>query len=352
MLSKVYVSGIGVATKYGTDINNHYKNFYNDVINNQHTVNNIDIPIPNNMTKSAVLLISAIEDLKKYVSIPKHTTLIIGAASPNTNEFEKIHNTQNGEFTTKQIFKTINNTNTCLLANYFGFNSRTVEISTACATSLSAVELGYHLIHNNVTDYVLCGGVEENPTYQNKVFKKLHILAKAYPKPFEANRDGTQAEEGAGVMLLSKYRLNALAEIHKVNTTTSCNLGFSDSDSISECMDKAIKYLPDVILTHSTGTALGDKSEYEAIQQLGLDNVKLYALKKYLGHTNAACGIIEFATMYKCIKNKLPNIFNTEYIDNSFNKDLFKPINTPIKYLLQNSIGLGGINVSVQYQLF
>lgn len=292
----------------------------------------------------------------------------VANGSPSIGTFEKLFldtmkdNPKN--MPTGDIFKTINNNVAVNLAHAFNIGGRVICASSACATSLQSIILGYEAIRNGYVDMMICGGTEEYHPYFNFIFNKLGIASKTSCKPFQKTRDGIIVGEGAGIFILEAEDIarnrgaNIIADVLGGGMTFSQQSAFSDSKSILECMLQAtqrsrIEFI-DAIDAHATGTPMGDDTEAEAIREYN----KLYpgtvmkttALKGFFGHTMAACGAIELAmSIYLAKKDKQKNVCTQEELDESCYGASIYTDDTPSAYpfILKNSFGLGGVNTSL-----
>jgi 3-oxoacyl-[acyl-carrier-protein] synthase II len=188
------------------------------------------------------------------------------------------------------------------VAREFGLNGEAMTISTACAAGNYAIGNGYDLIRSQEADYVLAGGAESIARKSLAGFYRLGAIAPVKCQPFDANRKGIIAGEGAGVVLLenrdSALRRGARIYAELLGYGLSCDAKHStspDSQSIAICMKRAHSRANvrtediDYICAHGTGTAVNDALETKAILEVfGGRPPAISSIKSMLGHTMGA----------------------------------------------------------------
>jgi 3-oxoacyl-[acyl-carrier-protein] synthase II len=98
------------------------------------------------------------------------------------------------------------------IAYTYGLNAQILTVSNGCASSLDAVCIAYDLIRSGKADIVIAGGSDS--TITEYVFQCLSKSRKVStrnddPKnacrPFDMNRDGGVAAEGAGIIIMESH---------------------------------------------------------------------------------------------------------------------------------------------------
>ena len=203
-----------------------------------------------------------------------------------------------------------------------------MNVQTACSTSLVAVHAAAQALLNGECDMALAGGVSVSvPSRRGYVYAEGHILSPdGHCRAFDADAKGTVEGEGVGVVALK--RLDRALEdgdpVFAVILATATNndgqlkAGYTapsidgQADVIAEAQAVA-GVTPDTITyveTHGTGTALGDPIEIAALRQVfraGTDRAgfcALGAVKTSIGHLDAAAGIAGLIKTVQALRHR------------------------------------------------
>tara|TARA_B110000438_G_scaffold299664_1_gene350333 strand:- start:2876 stop:4111 length:1236 start_codon:yes stop_codon:yes gene_type:complete len=253
-----------------------------------------------------------------------------------------------------------------------GYNSTSI---TACAASTQAIGEAAELIKNNKADIVITGGTESGICEIGMGgFSTMHALtswegdpSKA-SRPFDANRDGFAPAEGSGILILEseEHALNRgaspIAEIAGLGVTSDAfHLVQPHKDGIgaANAMKTAIndagitKNDIDYINAHGTSTPTNDRIETLAIKTLFDDlakDIPISSTKSMIGHSLGASGSLEIIA---CIQSTIENIIHPTINQETFDPDCDldyvpnKMIKKEVNYALSNSFGFGGQNACV-----
>jgi len=190
-----------------------------------------------------------------------------------------------------------------------------INIQTACSTSLVAVHVACQSLLNGECDMALAGGGSITfPHKEGYFYQEEGILSPdGHCRAFDAEARGTVGGEGAGVVVL-KRMLDALADgdtIHAVikgsavNNDGSLKIGYTapsvngqaeviaDALAMAGVSAESINYIE----AHGTGTALGDPVEVAALTQAFHIDTQLKnfcalgSVKTNIGHLDAGAGI-------------------------------------------------------------
>ena len=197
----------------------------------------------------------------------------------------------------------------------FNLRGPSVNVQTACSTSLVAVHMAAQSLLNGECDMALAGGVTiELPHHRGYLYKESEILSKdGHCRPFEESSGGTVFGSGVGSVLLKRLD-DAIADgdqIHAVLKSSAINNDGSNKvsylapsvDGQAAAIREAIE-IADIdpstiglVECHGTGTQMGDPIEVAALSQAyGLDNPKkqycaLGSVKSNIGHLDTAAGV-------------------------------------------------------------
>jgi beta-ketoacyl-acyl-carrier-protein synthase II len=248
-------------------------------------------------------------------------------------------------------------------------------IHTACASSGQSVGQAWLQIKRGEADVMLAGGADSLAGELLLAgFCLLGALSRrnndpaAGSRPFDKDRDGFVAGEGAGMLVLEEYEhakkrgAKIYAEISGYGETASAFRITDlppDGRGIVEAMEEAVKSAglnhADVgyINAHGTSTELNDRVEALAIRRVfGEKGCRpmVSSTKSQVGHLISAAGAVESVfTTLAVHKGEIPasiNLYNPddpEHIDFVANT----PRKVPIKAAISNSIGFGGTNSCV-----
>jgi len=107
----------------------------------------------------------------------------------------------------------------------------------------------------------------------------------------------------------------------------------------------------DLVVTHGTATPDNDKTEIRALRSLVPQLPPFCSMKRTLGHTLAASGILEAVFTVKLLeKNLIPPTPGFEQIDEEIGAAPSSKLSSrPLHHVLKNSFGFGGNNASVLF---
>ncbi|KRX60363.1 3-oxoacyl-[acyl-carrier-protein] synthase, mitochondrial, partial [Trichinella sp. T9] len=258
--------------------------------------------------------------------------------------------------------------------------------STACASGLHAIIDGMALIQRRQAELMLVGGAEAPVCKLSLVgFGRMGALSRSFngrpaeaSRPFDRRRDGFVIGEGAGMLLLERLE-HALqrraphiyAELlgyglsgDGLHLAAPCPYG----SGAASCMRKALhdSAVPrdriSYVNAHATSTPLGDRAEFQAIQDVfrGSDNLPVIVSsnKGSIGHLLGAAGAVEAAfTVLSCFHGSVPPNVNLHQTDLEAPEIQLAPSDraqhwtTPSlnqrKIALKNSFGFGVIIVDL-----
>lgn len=252
-----------------------------------------------------------------------------------------------------------------------------LPVVTACATSTHAIGEAYRAIKHGYADAVITGGSEAAVIPLGIAgFANAKALSRSEdPKyaslPFNKNRGGFVMAEGAAMLVLEEYEHAVargaviLAEVCGYGNTCDAHHvtaprpdGKTQAAAIRMALDEAGYTSDDVLYinAHGTGTALNDVSETAAFKlALGQDAYKAHvsSIKGATGHMLGAAGAAEALASVLALKNGVvPPTLNLDEIDPECDLD-YTP-NTPVKadltIAISDSLGFGGHNGCVAFR--
>jgi len=264
----------------------------------------------------------------------------------------------------------------------YGLRGPNFATVSACASSTNAMIDAYNYIRLDMADVIISGGSE---AIINEAgiggFNAMHALStrnddpSTASRPFDKDRDGFVAGEGAGTIILEELE-HAKARGAKIYAELVGGGMSADANHITAphpqglgakmVMTNALKDAGmttadiDYINVHGTSTPLGDISETKAIVELfGEDayNLNISSTKSMTGHLLGAAGAVEaIAAILSVLNNIVPPTINHFTDDPDFDPKLNFTFNTSQKRLvraaLSNTFGFGGHNASVIFKKY
>ncbi|WP_308639213.1 beta-ketoacyl-ACP synthase II [Paenibacillus silvisoli] len=257
-----------------------------------------------------------------------------------------------------------------MLTGAKGPNSTAV---TACATGTHSIGDSYKMIQRGDADVMICGGAEATirPTGMAG-FCSLRAMSTRNDeptkasRPFDVDRDGFVMGEGSGVLILEslehaqKRGARIYAEIVGYGMSGDAyHMTEPDPDGAARCMAKALRdggiepAQIDYINAHGTSTPVGDKSETTAIKKTFGDHAYKLAVsstKSMTGHLLGAAGGVEAVILGLSLQNgMIPPTINLDNQDPECDLDYVpnQPRKAELNYALSNSFGFGGHNATI-----
>lgn len=257
-----------------------------------------------------------------------------------------------------------------ILTGAKGPNTTTV---TACATGSHAIGDSMRMIQRGEADVMICGGAEATirPTALGgfcamRAMSTRNDEPTKASRPYDVNRDGFVMGEGAGVLVIESLEHAQKRGAHIYGELIGYGMSGDafhmtdpDPDGAARCMMKALKdagiapEAVDYINAHGTSTPIGDKSETEAIKRAFGDHAYKLAVsstKSMTGHLLGAAGGVEAIISALAMNNeRIPPTINLDNQDPACDLDYVphKPRDAKLNVVLSNSFGFGGHNATI-----
>jgi acyl transferase domain-containing protein len=212
-----------------------------------------------------------------------------------------------------------------------------VNVQTACSTSLVAAHIACQSLLNGECDMAIAGGVTiENPHKQGYLYKEGEILSPdGHCRAFDHRSKGTVIGSGVGMVVLRRLtdavkdgnHIHAVIKASAINNDGSNKVGYlaPSVDGQSEAINVALAISgidPETITyveTHGTGTPIGDPIEIAALKQAFGSYTdkkgfcKIGSLKSNIGHLDTAAGVASLIKTTLALENKqIPPSLNFE----------------------------------------
>ena len=262
----------------------------------------------------------------------------------------------------------------------YGLSGPNLSMVSACSSAGHSIGYSARSIAYGEADIMVTGGAEAAMCPLGiagfnaaKALSTRNESPKEASRPWDKDRDGFVLGEGSGVLILEelefakKRNAKIYAEI----------IGFGMSDDAyhmtapaedgkgaklamkNSLIDAEIDYEKiDHINAHGTSTPLGDVVESKAIRELfsdHADKILVSSTKSMTGHLLGAAGAIESIFSILSIRdNIIPPTINLDNPDNDANLNLVakESLNQEINYVMNNTFGFGGTNVSLIFKKF
>ena len=274
----------------------------------------------------------------------------------------------------------ISNMASGVVSMYFNLRGPNFATCSACATANHAIGEAWRTIKMGDAQVMLAGGAEATIVpigiggfCAMRAMSTRNDDPKHASRPFDKDRDGFVMGEGSGVIVLEelehakKRGAQIYCEIAGYGNTADAHHLTSPSpggEGAARCMKMALRSgglnLTDVnyINAHGTSTPQGDICETQAVKSVFGDYAKklvVSSTKGATGHMLGAAGAVEMAACALAIKNGVvPPTINLQNPDPECDLD-YVP-NTaremPVNVIVNNSFGFGGHNSTIAAKKF
>jgi len=203
-----------------------------------------------------------------------------------------------------------------------------MNVQTACSTSLVAIHLACQSLLNGECDLALVGGVSIGvPQERGYIYREGGIRSPdGHCRAFDADARGTVSGSGVGVVVLKPLEraladgdsIDALIKGSALNNDGALKIGYTapsidgQAEVIAEAQAVALIDPATIgyIETHGTGTQLGDPIEIAALIQVFGANVAkgscaIGSVKTNIGHLDAAAGIAGLIKAVLALKHRV-----------------------------------------------
>jgi 3-oxoacyl-[acyl-carrier-protein] synthase II len=274
-------------------------------------------------------------------------------------------NDQLAQLDPRKICATLVSHCTAVVKRVAGAKGRVITISSACASSNTAVGAGADLIRNGEADVVIAGGADTVSLSVMAGFNALRALSSTKTAPF-STPSGLNIGEGAGIVILEsetsarKRGVTPLAEVlgyglsgdaHHATAPDSTGAGAEQAMREALASANLVPHQVDYVNAHGTGTEANDSAESQAMLRVFGQGVVTSSLKSYFGHTLGASGVLELiSTILMAQRGYAPHgLRMTEVRPGcaALNYIADAPRQGAFNTLMVNNYGFGGNNSSL-----
>ncbi|MGD9162843.1 MAG: beta-ketoacyl synthase N-terminal-like domain-containing protein, partial [Desulfobacteraceae bacterium] len=221
-----------------------------------------------------------------------------------------------------------NNFLSTLVSYKLNLDGPSLNIQTACSTSLVATHVACQSLLNNECDLALAGGITVG-RFQKRgyVYTEGGIMSPdGHCRAFDSGANGTAPGSGVGIVVLKRLKdalsdgdkIDAVIKSSAINNDGSLKVGYTapsverQSAVIRQAQVQAgissdtISYVE----THGTGTILGDPIEIKALTRAFREDTQekdfcaIGSVKTNIGHTDTAAGVAGLIKTVLALKNK------------------------------------------------
>jgi len=214
------------------------------------------------------------------------------------------------------------------IANRLGLGGVNYAVTSACASSLTAIELAVKELRSGTSDMVLAGGADfHNGISDYLMFSSVGALsAKGRCRSFDNQADGIALGEGIGVVVLKRLS-DATRDGDRIYALIEGIAGSSDGKGLGltaprkegqiRALDRAYAQagiLPSavgLVEAHGTGTVVGDRTELQALTEVFSlggavpGQTGLGSVKSQIGHTKCAAGVAGLIKVAKALHHRV-----------------------------------------------
>jgi 3-oxoacyl-[acyl-carrier-protein] synthase-1 len=238
-----------------------------------------------------------------------------------------------------------------------------MTLSSACASSAKSFMQAAYLIDSGLCDAAIAGGADSLCGMTVHGFAALELISPTPCRPCDATRSGISVGEAAGFALLERPEkardtpftvlLGCGATSDGYHMSSPDPLGAGAIGSMRQALQTAELASRDVdyINLHGTGTRANDAMEDTAVFSVFGDAAASSSTKGWTGHTLGAAGVVEAVIAGLCIRQGfVPGCLGVTEVDPAFRaRVLVDNVDTPVRRVLSNSFGFGGINCSLLF---
>jgi 3-oxoacyl-[acyl-carrier-protein] synthase II len=262
-----------------------------------------------------------------------------------------------------------------LISMEFDLHGPNMCIVTACATANNAIGESWRIIKFGDADIFLAGGSEASVVEIGLAgFSAMRALStrndepERASRPFDRDRDGFVVSEGAGIVVVEELEHAKARGARIYCEITGYGLSADayhmtapppDGEGAARAMQLALDHARlspdqvDYINAHATSTDIGDICETRAIKKVFGDyayNVAISSTKSMTGHLLGGAGGIEMAACALAIRDSvIPPTINLENPGEECDLDYTPNVarEKKVRVALNNSFGFGGHNATL-----
>ena len=266
------------------------------------------------------------------------------------------------------------------VSHIFDLKGPSINVQTACSTSLVAVHFATQALLNGECDMALAGGVTiELPHARGYLYTEGEILSPdGHCHAFDHRAQGTVFGSGAGCVVLRRAKdairdgdhIWAILKGSAINNDGAAKAGYlapsvdgqarciAEAQAVAGVAAESVSYVE----CHGTGTYLGDPIEVAALTQAfretteAVGSCRIGSVKTNIGHLDTAAGVASLIKVALSLHHRqLPPSLGYEAPNPSIDfesspfrvNDRLTDWQAPLLRAGVNSLGVGGTNAHV-----
>ncbi|HEX7339148.1 MAG TPA: beta-ketoacyl-ACP synthase [Rhodanobacteraceae bacterium] len=275
--------------------------------------------------------------------------------------------------TSNTYVRMMSHTGAVNISLFFGITGRIIPTSSACTSASQAIGYAAESIAAGKQTVMIAGGAEELSFGTTAVFDRLFATSTRNaepdltPRPFDRDRDGLVAGEGAVTLILedldhARARGATIhAEVAGFGTNSDgAHITQPSADNMAAVMRlaladagldaSAIGY----VSAHGTATELGDVAEAQATHEVFGPRMPISSMKGGFGHSLGACGALEaWLAIQMMREGRFAPTLNLDHVDPAC-AELDYIVGSEraldVEYVMSNNFAFGGINTSLIFR--
>lgn len=231
------------------------------------------------------------------------------------------------------------------------WNGPVYLVSSACTSSLQAIQAAHKLIGDGYVNDAVVLGVELFNRFSISGFAAMQLLTPGKPRPLGSGRDGIALGEAVAVLHLSSQpaRWHLCGGCNIVDgrdptgaipqtVTQMCNQALATSSLVASDID--------LIKLQAAGSPANDANELAGMAAAFDLLPPLVTLKAVIGHTLGASGAAEIALLTACLEANIWPFVDYPF-DSGLRAGLALSMPENVRYILADILGFGGGHAAV-----
>lgn len=231
------------------------------------------------------------------------------------------------------------------------WNGPVYLVSSACTSSLQAIQAAHKLIGDGYVNDAVVLGVELFNRFSISGFAAMQLLTPGKPRPLGSGRDGIALGEAVAVLHLSSQpaRWHLCGGCNIVDgrdptgaipqtVTQMCNQALATSSLVVSDID--------LIKLQAAGSPANDANELAGMIAAFDLLPPLVTLKAVIGHTLGASGAAEIALLTACLEANIWPFVDYPF-DSGLRAGLALSMPENVRYILADILGFGGGHAAV-----
>lgn len=234
---------------------------------------------------------------------------------------------------------------------WLGWSGETYILSSACTSSMQALQAAARLIETGMAEEAVVLGIELFNRFSLSGFAAMQLLTAGIPKPLGRERDGIALGEAVAALHLSatpaRWRIRGGSNIVDGRDPTG-----AVPETVASMCRQALASSGigtaniDLVKLQAAGSPGNDANELEGMETVFEQMPPLVTLKSTIGHTLGASGAAEIALLLACIEQGMWPRTGYE-LDPELRYQLATEKPPTVRYILADILGFGGGHAAV-----